>query len=90
MARGWGRSEEDLGSDKEQAREELAAAARRSTDDTALQARRRVVELSLARIAEQLAATTSPVRRQALEAAREELQAELTARKGKPPAGGGS
>jgi hypothetical protein len=72
MARGWGRSEEDQGAEKEQASEERGSAEGRRAD-----ARREVLirglKLSLARIEEQLGKTTSPVRRQALEAARAEL-----------------
>ncbi len=73
MARGWGRNEEDLAADKEAAREERNASpgARRADSDRII--RRRSVEMALARIEEQLAATTSPVRRRALESARDEL-----------------
>jgi hypothetical protein len=78
MARGWGRSEEDQGSDKEHARE---AASERPSGPTAAQAaaRRRTLELSLAHVEEQLALTTHAPRRQALEMARAELRAQLAA-----------
>ena len=72
MARGWGRSEEDLAADKEQAREERDAAASARTDRERA-AQRRTLELTLARIDEQLARTTQAARREALTSAREEL-----------------
>jgi hypothetical protein len=75
MARGWGKSEEDLPAEKESAREKRSAAsdaARRA--DTRLQAERHAIELSLARIAEQLARTSNADRRTALEAAKRELE----------------
>lgn len=75
MARGWGKSEEDLPAEKESAREERSAAsdaARRA--DTRLQAERHAIELSLARIGEQLARTSNADRRAALEAAKRELE----------------
>jgi|KBSMisStandDraft_5_1062788.scaffolds.fasta_scaffold2106880_1 hypothetical protein len=80
MARGWGKSEEDLPAEKESAREERSAAtdaARRA--DARVQAERHAIELSLARIADQLARTTHPERRAALEAARAELEAKKKA-----------
>ncbi|MEP6800419.1 MAG: hypothetical protein ABJC07_00675 [Acidobacteriota bacterium] len=77
MARGWGRSEEDLGAEKEHARE-----ARRAPDSGARRdARRRTeahsLELSLARIEDQLSKTSNEARRRALESARQELQTRL-------------
>ena len=75
MARGWGKSEEDLPADKEQAREPSAAAGAPSDAKTIV--RRRGIELSLARVREQLAGATHPHRRQALEAARTELERQL-------------
>ncbi|HKB71324.1 MAG TPA: hypothetical protein VKH46_10810 [Thermoanaerobaculia bacterium] len=75
MARGWGKSEEDLPAEKESAREERSAvsdAARRA--DTRLRGERHAIDLSLARIAEQLARTTNPDRRAALESAKRELE----------------
>ena len=75
MARGWGKSEEDLPAEKESAREERSAAsdaARR--DDARVRAERHAIELSLARISDQLARTTNPDRRAALEAAKRELE----------------
>jgi len=80
MARGWGKSEEDLPAEKESAREERSAAtdaARRA--DARVQAERHAIELSLARIADQLARTTHPERRAALEAARAEFEAKKKA-----------
>jgi hypothetical protein len=76
VARGWGRSEEDLGAEKEQAREARTSASgsRADADGEAL---RRGLRLSLARIEEQLAGTQNPARRQALEAARAELTERL-------------
>lgn len=84
MARGWGRSEEDLEADKESARADrgaTAGAARRR--DTKIDAERHAIELSLARIAEQLTRTTHPERRAALEAAKRELEAKRDALKTK-------
>jgi len=78
MARGWGKNEEDLQADKESARDERGAAsdaARR--DDARRRAERHAIELSLARIAEQIGRTGHPERRAALEAARRELEEKL-------------
>jgi hypothetical protein len=72
VARGWGRSEEDLDAEKEQAREERGSSSG-SRADAADEAKRRTHRLSLARIEEQLARTTNPARRRALESARMEL-----------------
>jgi hypothetical protein len=72
MARGWGRSEEEQGAEKEQARDE-----RRSEEgtrrDAVIESRRRSLKLSLARIEELLAKTQSSARREALESARTEI-----------------
>jgi len=76
MARGWGKSEEDLGAEKEQARQERQS-ARGARKDRELLARRHTIELSLARIDEQLAATSSSIRRSALEDARRQLAEQL-------------
>jgi len=73
MARGWGRSEEDLGADKEAASEERRSGrGARRADSESIESER-ALAMALARIADQLAKTTSPARRRALEAAREEL-----------------
>jgi hypothetical protein len=77
MARGWGRSEEDLGAEKEQAVEEKGAGSSLRRPDAEATAARRRLEMTLARIEEQLAKNPSPVRRQALETARSELLARL-------------
>ena len=76
MARGWGRSEEDLGAEKEQAREERGSSGGKRKD-SALESTRRTLRLSLARIEQQLAADLPDARRQALESAQEELQKRL-------------
>lgn len=76
MARGWGRSEEDLEADREQARTERGA-PRGTRRDAALESERRALKLSLARIEEQLARTSNPARRKALEAARDDLARRL-------------
>jgi hypothetical protein len=76
MARGWGRSEEDLGAEKEQARDEKGSSAGKRKD-SGLEAQRRTLRLSLARIEEQLAKGPAGARRQALESAREEIQKRL-------------
>lgn len=74
MARGWGRSEEDLGAEKEHARESAERALARPAPDQAREvARRRSLELSLARVEDLLAKTRSPDRRRALETAKAEL-----------------
>ena len=78
MARGWGKSEEDVGAEKEHDREARErAAARPSREYADRLARRRSLELSLARIEELLAKTQNPDRRAALEAARTELTERL-------------
>jgi aconitase A len=78
MARGWGRSEEDLGAEKQQAQEEAARPTARLTREQREEAaRRRGIELSLARVEQMLAVTESPARRQALEAARADLRRQL-------------
>ena len=78
MARGWGKSEEDVGAEKEHDREARErAAARPSREYADRLARRRSLELSLARIEELLAKTQNPDRRAALEAARAELTERL-------------
>lgn len=74
MARGWGKSEEDLGAEKEAAREASEKAAARPDRAHAEDfARRRSLELSLARIEDLLGKTDNPGRRAALETARAEL-----------------
>lgn len=78
MARGWGRSEEDQAAEKEHAGRSLAGTADRpSRGEIEAAARRRGIELSLARIEDELAKTAHPLRRSALEAARTELRARL-------------
>lgn len=74
MARGWGRSEEDLGAEKEHAREAKEKSESRPARAHAEElARRRGLELSLARIEDLLGKTSNPARRSALETARAEL-----------------
>lgn len=78
MARGWGKSEEDLGAEKEHAREGAEkAAARPSRTRAEEMARRRSLELSLARIEDLLGKTANPARKSALETARAELMERL-------------
>ena len=80
MARGWGKSEEDLGADKEHAREAAEkASARPSRGLAAEAARRRSLELSLARIDDLLRKTESEPGGSALETARAELRERLRA-----------
>jgi hypothetical protein len=80
MARGWGRSEEDLGAEKEAAREAAQKAAARPDRAHAEElVRRRSLELSLARIEDLLGKTENPARRAALETARAELRERLAA-----------
>lgn len=74
MARGWGKSEEDLGAEKEHAREAAEKAAARPSRQAAEQlSRRRSLELSLARIEDLLGKTENSERRHALETAKAEL-----------------
>ena len=78
MARGWGKSEEDLGAEKEHARDGAEkAAARPSRESAERLTRRRGLELSLARIEDLLSRTENPDRRKALETARAELSERL-------------
>ena len=78
MARGWGKSEEDVGAEKEHDREARERdAARPSREYADRLARRRSLELSLARIEDLLAKTQNPDRRAALETARAELTERL-------------
>jgi hypothetical protein len=80
VARGWGKSEEDLGADKEHAREAAEKAAARPSRSQAEEiGRRRGLELSLARIEDLLGKTRNPARRSALETARTELLERLNA-----------
>jgi len=76
MARGWGRSEEDLEADREQAREDRSRVSRFSSPEEARrEAERRSIDLSLARIEQELAKDPPEPRRRALEIARGELRA---------------
>jgi len=78
MARGWGRSEEDVEADKEQDRE--ARGASRSNLPEAERKKlkeKRTLELSLARIREQLPKVRAE-RRAALEAAKADLERRLS------------
>ena len=77
MARGWGRSEEDLGAEKEAARSAARASGPSTREERAVIERRRSLEMSLARIEEMLAQTENADRRRALETARAELRAQL-------------
>lgn len=80
MARGWGKSEEDLGAEKEHAREGTEQAAARPSRDLAERAsRRRSLELSLARIQDLLEKTQNAERRLALETAKAEISERLAA-----------
>ncbi|MEP6995819.1 MAG: hypothetical protein ABI968_14950 [Acidobacteriota bacterium] len=80
MARGWGRSEEDQGAEKEHAREAAEkSAARPAPGQGGEIARRRSLQLSLARIEDLLRNTESPERRHALETAKAELLERLGA-----------
>jgi hypothetical protein len=80
MARGWGKNEEDLQAEKESARDEQGTASNAARrDDAKRKAERHAIELSLARIAEQLGRTSHPERREALETARRELAEKLKA-----------
>lgn len=78
MARGWGRSEEDLEAEKEEARASRdLAPTRPSPAETRRDKERLKLQLSLARVDEQLGRTSHPDRRRALETARSELSARL-------------
>ncbi len=80
MARGWGKSEEDLGAEKEEARLRARAAGPPTREERAEIERRRGIELSLARVEAMLAETENADRRKALETARAELRAQLDPR----------
>jgi len=85
VARGWGRNEEDLGAEKEHARDAKENADARPARAHAEEvARRRALELSLARIEDLLGKTANPGRRSALETARAELLERLAS--SPPPA----
>jgi hypothetical protein len=73
MARGWGKSEEDLDAEKEQAKEQAREPGAGRRERAAEAARRRGLELSLARVEDLLGRTENPDRRHALETARAEL-----------------
>ena len=78
MARGWGRSEEDQGAEREQAREAKGAPEGGSAhSDAVLAGKRRSLELSLARIDDLLSKTSNAARRAALESARAEINERL-------------
>ncbi|HTD51638.1 MAG TPA: hypothetical protein VK780_01315 [Thermoanaerobaculia bacterium] len=77
MARGWGRSEEDQPGDKEQARGPLPAGFSPSSEEKERLREKRSIQLSLARIEEQLGKIRFPDRRKALEQARENLRRRL-------------
>ena len=78
MARGWGRSEEDLEAEKEQARQERGnAKGRRSPAETKRLTERRSLELTLARIREQLPKVRGEERRKALETAKADVEKRL-------------
>ena len=79
MARGWGRNEEDLGAEKELAREARRAPGVGSRQDAQRRIEAHGIELSLARIEDQLAKTSNAARRRALEIARRELRDRLAA-----------
>ena len=85
MARGWGRSEEDLPGDKEQARSEREPGDGRASGRPELLRRRRPIELSLARVREELAKTSSLRRRRALEMAERDLGERLQALEPRDP-----
>ena len=79
MARGWGRNEEDMQADKEQDRE--ARRASRSLLPEAVRKKlkeKRALELSLARIREQLPKVRGEQRRAALETAKADLERRLS------------
>jgi hypothetical protein len=79
LARGWGRSEEDLAAEKEAAKDEERQRGQPhgpSADEAGRQAKIHGIDLSLARIAEQLSRTAHPERRKALESARNDLTKE--------------
>jgi hypothetical protein len=78
VARGWGRSEDDLAADKEQVKENRGGATGGEKVRAARAAsRRRGLELSLARVEDLLSKTENPDRRRALETARAELTERL-------------
>lgn len=89
MARGWGRSEEDQGAERDQAREAKGAPAGGAMhSDAALTGKRRSLDLSLARIEDLLTKTSNAARREALESARAEIEERLEGL-GRQSGGGG-
>lgn len=76
LARGWGKSEEDLPAEREAERANRHSGEGGGPPAEEAQRRARVqgIELSLARIADQLSKTVNADRRRALEAARAELE----------------
>ncbi len=87
MARGWGKSEEDLGAEKEHASEAADKAAARPSRALAEKlTRRRGLELSLARIEDLLRKTENAARKAALETARTELLERLASEPEPEPA----
>ena len=90
MARGWGRNEEDLGAEKEHAKEARRAASGGAKLEAKNRAEAHSIRLSLARIEDQLKKVTNEARRRALESARDELRARLSVIEPKPPSGGDS
>ena len=86
MARGWGRSEEDLGAEKEHAKEAAHAPGSGARADARAAAEARSIRLSLARIEDQLKHTTNDARRGALESARRELSERLAGLEAADPA----
>jgi hypothetical protein len=89
MARGWGRSEEDLGAEKEHARDAARAPGSGSRSNARAAAEAHSIRLSLARIEDQLKHTTNDSRRKALETARRELTERLAALGAADPGGAG-
>ena len=73
MARGWGRSEEDQPGDREQASVSREPVFSPSSEELERLRKRRSIQLSLARLEDQLSKTPYPERRKALESARQEL-----------------
>jgi hypothetical protein len=86
MARGWGRSEEDLSAEKEHAKEARRAASGGAKLEVKNRAEAHSIRLSLARIEDQLKNVTNDARRRALESAREELRGRLAILDPNPPA----
>lgn len=85
MARGW--ESKSVAEDQAERQAARAQGPPAPAEEIARRKRRQGLELSRARVVAELAATTAPVRRAALEGALAQLEAELATLAGSDPAG---